>query len=234
MAIDVTKEYAVAEGSSNTTTLNVPANTVDGDLLLAWIYVQNATDNHASANGFTRIVNQLNATFNGSRASLWWKRASGEGATVVFTHGNSNRSGCIKRFPGVIATGNPLDASISLNSVELGQVVTCASITTGTDGAAVILVGARVVAATWSLETLTRRIIQEGGSGDASMFADLKAVAGATGTHTAKCGTTNNYLHGALIALKPLVEETTYMPDKWWRNTEQPPAFLHKNRIVGY
>jgi len=234
LAIDLTKESSVANGSGNTTTLNVPANTVDGDFLLAWIYVQSNTDNHASANGFTRIVNQLNATGNISRASLWWKRALGEGATVVFTHGNSTRSGCIKRFPGVIATGNPLDASISLNSVELGQVVTCASISTGSSNSAVVLVGARVPAPTWTLETLTARIKQNGVNGGASMFADIQAAAGATGVHSAKNGTTNNYLHGALIALKPLVPETDYMPDKWWRNTEQPPAFLHKNRIVGY
>jgi len=227
-------EYAVAEGSSVTSTVNVPANTVDGDFLLAANYVQRIGDTQASANGFTLIGNDPNLTYNGSRMTLWYKRAASEGATVAWTHDNGTWSVWIKRISGVIATGSPLDSGVSYTSVENGQVVTCGAITTNSSAAAVIMAAARVAAATWSLETLTRRIIQEGGGGDCSLFADIQAGAGSSGTHTAKSATTNHYLHGIMLALKPLVVESTYMPDKWWRNTEQPSAHLHKNRIVGY
>jgi hypothetical protein len=235
LAIDLTKEYAVKEQGTGALVIDVPANTADGNLLIGVCYVQAATDNHSSANGFTQFVNNLNTVYGNSRMTVWWKRASGEGATITFNHSNNTTTaGLVIRIPGVIATGSPFDSATTLNTTMLGQTVNCAEITTGTDGAAVIMVAARVQAATYSLETLTRRIIQQGGGGDASLFADLKAVAGATGAQSVKNATANGYNHGALFSLKPLIEETTYMPDKWWRNTEQPPAFLHKNRIVGY
>lgn len=235
MAIDLTLNWKFVYGESGNTTIDKPTDTVEGDFLLASVYAQD-TNAHTPPDGsWTQITTYLQTDYGSMRHTLYWKRA-GASEPANYTFGTtSTHSVSLWRITGVIGAGDPLDSGglaysgCTYTAPPGGGVISNGGIVTATANAAVIYGACCIVSTGFSASTLTLHPTgnRHGVSGD------VQAAAGATGTKTMTANA-NHYSMGVLFALKPLVVENTYMPDKWWRNTEQPPAFLHKNRIVGY
>jgi hypothetical protein len=91
-------------------TLNKPASTVDNDILLVIITLENADTITAPA-GWTKLPAVSGVQPNGAgtdyQFNVWWKRAASEGASWTWTWTNSNnRSGTCVRFTGALTTGD--------------------------------------------------------------------------------------------------------------------------------
>ena len=90
--------------TGTTLTLAAPASIADGDILLAFIYHQDASAPSLSGWG---VVETLDNTNNGASTTVLWKRASSESGSYAFTVPTGISDGFVARFTGGIATGDP-------------------------------------------------------------------------------------------------------------------------------
>jgi hypothetical protein len=165
------------------------------------------------------------------KCSLYYRRASSDPANYIFNL-TSTKAALCWRITGVVPTGDPQDGTLVLaacNGTGATNTQTCGSIVTGSANAAVIQVSANIVTVSWVSSTLAFREQQQ----RLCAAGDIQAAAGSSGSKST-VSTSSHYSMSVLIALKPVVVETDYTLDKWWRETNQPPAHLRKNRIVGY
>jgi hypothetical protein len=203
LAIDLTLASATLSGATRTnSTISKPASTVDGDFLLSCLYTE-ADIAVTLPSGWTLITN---ADSPGSRAidlHIAYKRASGEGANWTWTHASGFTAGFVQRMTGVVASGDPQDATLSQNNgTGSGATTTInwTTITTATANSAVCGIAAHWNNGTLSAETLTERV----NSGNVVLIADIQAAAGATGGESGSWNSNDDYL-AVLLALK---EET--------------------------
>ena len=199
MAIDPTLAFAtLAYATRTNATIAKPTGVVDGDFLLAGIYVEGDIAVTAPS-GWTLIANVDHVTV---AMDLWlyYKRASGEGASWLWTHSSAPSSGWVWRLTGVVASGDPENATRSVNDQGGSATVTWNSITTATDGALVIALCSQYdTAGRFSGSTLTERLDMD----DLFVSADVQATAGATGNKTATSSESASYQSAVLLALKP-------------------------------
>ena len=207
MAIVITADYTTkAWGNTTNTTMNRPANVVDGDFLLAFLILYSSAA-VTPPTGWTLIVAVANTS--GCYTHLYYKRASSEGASWVWTHANTSTSGFVQRLTGVVASGDPEDCTRSTATAE-GTSISCASITTATAGACLCqALGATDTTGLWSGETLTERI----DVATVALASDLQASAGASGAKAATHA--DGYsLAAVLIALRPAAGGGPYTGSK--------------------
>jgi hypothetical protein len=199
--IDLTLEYTTLSAIARTdTTLIKPNNTVDGDFLLALIYIESNSIVVTPPDGWNFICSTSSGD-SSFRNILYYKRASGEPSDWTWTHDNTSpgfTGGFVKRFTGVVSSGNPEDCTREVNTGNNTTPVWNA-ITTLTDGAALIGVeGHFQTASRRTLSTLTERIDGD----DVFLQADLKRIAGNSGSLGATDGTSGQWIT-QFLALKP-------------------------------
>ena len=190
---------AVANGYETNTVITKPTGTVDGDFILVAVYWFNdGTMTPAAGWSTISTFNHPNATFN---LGIYYKRASSEGANWTFTHTDGLYTFARAwRITGVVASGDPEDCTRSVNyQIQDGATTTWTSITTATNGAAVIGVRANIDQGLISASTLTERVDTVG----LSVIADTQASAGASGNKTATDTDTYSWRILVLLALKP-------------------------------
>lgn len=193
--IDLTLQYATtAYGSRDNTSVTAPTGTTSGDFLLASLYIE--SDTAVSATGWTLIV-RLNHSSSVMNQYVYYRRATGSGDNFATTHSSAATEGYVKRITGVVATGDPEDCTRS--TAEGVDNVTAGSITTATDGAALVMLASNYQGGAWSSSDITERIDI---TGQSWLGADVQATAGASGTKTADSVNGTNYC-ATLIALKP-------------------------------
>ena len=200
--IDLTldKQVGSDDGGTGTVTITKPTGTVDGDFLLAVFSVPYGKT-LTTLSGWTLIST---ATYGYAQHAIYtyYKRASSEGANYVWqVSAASYAQGVIWRITGVVGTGSPEDCTRAYNFVDDGSTaVSSTSITTATNGAAVVqLGGTNDNYISLSSTTLTERY--DNGI-EVFIMGDVQASAGASGTKTGTLGTSRPF--GVyLIALKP-------------------------------
>jgi hypothetical protein len=209
MAIDLTLEYSVTAtvGYRTNTTIGRPTNTADSDFLLAALMVQ--TDGAVTApSGWTLITSHVYGT--GLGLYIYYKRASSEPESWTWEHAYTVSSGFVKRITGIIASGDPSDATPSWVEGAYGTSAVNAAITTGTNGSVVCQIADLYhwESVIFNSHTLTNRAIA---NNVISLDADVQATAGSSGTKTV--GTNNDtYILGILIALKPAAAGGSIVP----------------------
>ena len=196
--IDLTLEYSTVGLDWHTNTvITKPTNTADGDFLLAGLYISDSTSPVTPPDGWTLILSE---TINDSTSALkiYYKRASSEGASWTWTHLENKTNGWVKRITGVVASGDPEDCTRSVKNDDYHNPVTWTTITTATNGAAVLGIFADDGEGTMSGSTLTERI----DTPNIYLTGDIQTSAGASGNKEATASAQSPYA-AVLIALKP-------------------------------
>ena len=202
MAINPSLAVAVAATFDyrTNTTLSKPTGTVDGDFLLAAITVGAPDQTVTAPAGWTQIGSTVTITGR-NNLQIYYKRASSEGTDWTWTHSYSVSGGAVWRLTGVVASGDPQDATLNSTTVEYGPTgITNSSITTGTDGALVV----QIACVYYQAEDITSHTMTLRANCDdhITMSGDLQTTAGATGTKTVGFAG-YQYAISFLIAIKP-------------------------------
>lgn len=197
MAINPSLAFGtLTSGVRTNSTVPKPSGTVDGDFLLSVIVVQPDVTVTLPA-GWTLIVSDLDAGDRVSRTVVAYKRASGEGSDWTWNHASSTSSGAVWRLTGVVASGNPEDATRSVAHAD-APTFTWTSITTATANSLVVgIMGKRSATSTSSATSLTERLDHP----KIMIMADVQASAGASGAKTAAESDANDSTM-ILLALK--------------------------------
>jgi hypothetical protein len=186
-----------------------PTGTVDGDIMVAFLVqvrAGSATSAPTPPSGWAQIAT-YQTVFDAAntlyaRASVWWKRASSEGAnyTWTFTETNNNQA-VIASYSGCIASGNPVDVS-SGNSASSGNTATATGVTTTVADTRLIYTGNN-----WeALGNLTPPTGMTERYDNLTYWSDQAiASAGATGNRTQVVTGSTTPWTAFLIALKPVV-----------------------------
>lgn len=179
----------------DTIVLNRPAETQDGDFLLAFVSVLANGPVATAPAGWT----SLSSNSSGPYAGVWYKTASSEPSTYTWSI-NSETTGCIIRYSGV--TG--INAS-SINRTSATTTVTASTITTTQDGCFLVFLASSNAAQSGAYTGptgFTQHINQTSSNDVPILFAEMtQATHGATGAVTATAATSTGQL-GILVALK--------------------------------
>jgi hypothetical protein len=191
--------------SANATSASWPASIANGDIGILIIRTSNQTI--ATPSGWTAITNGPGtgtaATAGSVRLGVFWKRTTGTESAVTIADSGDSQYARIIVIRGARATGSPIMAASTVNTV--GTATTSATINglTTTDEKAMILdiigVGAPDAASTtnfsaWAnanLSSVTERIDNTNAVGTGGGFgvaSGIKNTAGATGSSTATIG----------------------------------------------
>jgi hypothetical protein len=132
MAIAFRSYSETVYATRTNTTIDKPTGTADGDILIAVIYSENneVITPPADWASFSSV-----GVGWGGKNECYWKRASSEGASWTWTHANQNTQGNVFAYSGCIATGSPIDATVTTNDNRGGESTSVVglSITTSTD-----------------------------------------------------------------------------------------------------
>lgn len=193
--------------SSNSVTVTKPASTADGDIMLALIYVNDATATITPPTGWT-IIDTINTTIT-AKETLYWKRADSEGASYIFNFSVTTRNrGSIHSFTGV-ANSLPYNAH-SVQGNDSGTNAIAPTITSVVDNSLIVFLCGQDSALTSTYTPpsgMTERY--DSGGASAQEVADvILATAGATGTKTATPTDTTDQNAGFLVALTPQAFDT--------------------------
>jgi hypothetical protein len=212
MAIDLTLEYEIIGTDYRTnTTLSKPSNTADGDFLIAFIHIAGGTYSITPPDGWTLVASLLNGT-GGGLSEVFYKRASSEGNNWTWGHDYQISKGAVKRFTGVVASGNPEDVAESTADTDyISGPVTNPAITTATAGAAIVQL-CYISNAITATHALTNRVTNSTGSYVLWIDADLQASAGSTGTKSISSWSDWGRANSILIALKPAAAGGSIVP----------------------
>lgn len=199
MAIDLTLETStIAWGNRTNTTINRPANTADGDFLFCGIFIW-ANYAITPPSGWTSIARVDNP--QGGHVEIFYKRASSEGASWTWTHTNTSTVGFVQRITGVVAAGNPEEGTRTTDTTESwnNDPISCGSITTSTNGAALLMFYGGEDTTSWGSTTLTERL----DLAVAGFASATQATAGASGTKSATPSGPGTVASGVMIAITP-------------------------------
>lgn len=195
MAIPAYRSSTSGGDSSGTSlTVTAPTGLTDNDIIRVTIYIETASA--VSATGWTEITNAggTNAGTPTMVQRVFWKRASGEGASWSFTWGGASvwRGYCCSCYSGAQTSGDPNEAA-TYNESEAGtSTITGTSITTLGANRKVIFSGTFGYLSATSFGTPnqgTRRV----NVGALVFQADQDvASAGATGSYTIQANNTES------------------------------------------
>ena len=192
------------------TTVDAPVGTVDGDILLAEVLAVRSTTVSGDIvitppAGWTQIGSNTEGDAGGYKGKLfvYWKRASGEGSSYVFSHigsaGDLITQIMVSAYSGGIASGDPVDV-FSSNSAGTGSTLTATGVTTTSANTKLVLLGHN-----WDgTGTLTAPTgMTERFDGVVYSADEDWATAGATGNRTQTLASSGPWA-GFLVALKPV------------------------------
>jgi len=196
------ESYDTAAGTTSLT-FDPPSGIQDGDILLMLVGTANTAELGNLPAGFTRFAQVINT--NGA-SFFAWKRASSESGTYLVDGLATLSRGCLMRFSGCIASGNPINVSASRANASTAR---------GTAGITTTVVDTMIVSAVhlvsnfdvtlWTADdpaTLTEKF-HSGTTGIAvSAAVELKATAGATGATSYYFSNAEN--EGLVCALTPI------------------------------
>jgi hypothetical protein len=129
---------SIVYASRTATTVDKPVGTANGDILLAAFFQAKGGDIPIDATappGWSQIGTNLQLFADGlyTRFSLWWRRASSEGATYTWDHSGQAQFTqlAISAYSGCVVAGNPVDV-FSQNSGDssTGGTATATGVTT--------------------------------------------------------------------------------------------------------
>ena len=208
--------------SANTVTVTKPTGTVDNDIMIAIAYVNDATATITAPSGWT--LAETNNSPMTAKASLYYKKASSEGASYQFDFSATTRvRATIATFTGQDTTTPVGDTTAKGNASGDGS--TPADSVTSTVDNSVIVYGAIMDAATdtsWLPPTDYTEAIDTGGEASTTFAYATKASAGATGTITATHSTpATNAAFLAVLNLTASAPSTqgSYIGTGIWRDT---------------
>ena len=183
--------------NANTTvslSVNKPASTVDGNLMVMVLWVDRTTSAITPPGGWNLINTQ---TFGSTLHNTYYKVASGEGASYsIGSSPSSFMAAGIASFSGT-DTVSPLQTS-SVNTNTSGT-ATGTGITTTNDNTLLVMTSATTGTRNYTASTLTERI-DDGAS--IGLFSDMQTTAGASGNKTATISSSATWA-AQLIAFKP-------------------------------
>jgi hypothetical protein len=191
---------------------------VSGDIAL--LFVEAAGGDAISlttANGFVQVTNSPQATGTGTagtRIAVYWCRATSSSMSApVLADSGDHTYARILTFRGVIATGDPWDATGGGVKASASTAVTATGVTTGVPNTLIVvgvtkdLDAVAAFASAWAnanLVSITERAdagTTSGGGGGIAVAEGVKSAAGATGNTTATVTSSINAF--LTIALKP-------------------------------
>lgn len=181
------------------TTMSAPANVAVGDFLLAAL---TKWDNAATTPPAGWASIQKRDHSYGHSTELFYLRYA-SGSSWEWVHSNTSSIGFIWRFTGVVTSGDPEDCAGTENESASTDPLSCAQVTTATDGACLVQIFTGTDdTVTWGSETITEIFENTSGANSIAACAALQATAGASG---AKAGTPSGWAAGIsiLIALRP-------------------------------
>jgi len=191
------------EYHGTTLTLNKPTGTVDGNFLLAVVYSQGYAPSYTITppSGWTQIGSTQNFSGEDIYAGVYYKRASSEGASWGWTVPDNDTCGVVWRITGVVASGDPEDATryVGTQAWDGGTTTTWNAITTSTAGSAIIGIRTQNDASTVSSASMTERYDT---NNKIVIIADTQASAGSSGSKSATESAAGQRIK-IMIALKP-------------------------------
>lgn len=180
MALDLRAVGAVASGNGTSVVINVPAEVVDNDILLAVVSVDSWSGTISAPAGWT-LLQVDGLAF--CEAFLYWRLASSEPASHAWTLSSSaDYSGVILAFSGG-DSASPIDASAVVTDA-LADSVDAPSVTTTRDGNMVVVVIAGWVTKSGTYSFPAGYTVQSSGTAQDDWATKIQATAGATGTIT--------------------------------------------------
>jgi hypothetical protein len=180
-------------GTSSTANVAVPSGVASGDIIVAYLFGQDATRTCTGPDGsWSHAPNSpvTMATGGAHRLHVMWRRATGaDSGTYTFTFSTSDwREGVAVRYTGCLASGDPWDTSNTATLTSTGGVFTTPAVSLTTTGVDELLVFSATSWAGCSYTPPTgfaeRFDAQGAGGSDAGVtVADLaQSAAGGSGT----------------------------------------------------
>ena len=228
-----------------TLTINVPAGTVAGDVMLASIVVRSSAVLITPPAGWAAQAATVQALGDSNRQQVFYRVAGAEPAsyTWLFDVAHAGAAGAIVSYSGVDNT-SPINA-FSGNTTPQGADTQlqhrALSTTTTVADAMVVSTHAFGSAATWTSAGVNERVdIASQGAGNAgvslAIYDVTQAVAGATGDRTATASGDADRGSAHFIALRPFVPQPVLM---WsmdqlsWNGTAGEVVDLSGNGLHG-
>ncbi len=133
MAVAYRSQSTTTYASRSNTSVSVPAGVANDDILIAHIFVGagSSAPTVTPPSGFTQIGTTISMTDGGSfngKVSVYWKRASGEAGSYVFSHSTASSQLRVAAYAGCKTSGSPINASSQNNGT--GTTLTATGITT--------------------------------------------------------------------------------------------------------
>lgn len=88
MAYAYRASTSAGNSSGGAVTINKPTGTVDGDLIIVVAYLESDTNTWTAGSGFNSVTTVVNT--GSHKLQMWYKWASGEGASWTWTPGTNN------------------------------------------------------------------------------------------------------------------------------------------------
>ena len=191
MALDLTLGTTNTSAATRTnTTITKPASVADGDFLMAYLYVE---DDVAVTlpSGWAQVAT-VDHPGQPMDVYVYWKVASGEGASWTWNHASAWSQGGAYRVTGA-PSSSPLDGTATTNT-GTGTTATFTGLTTAQNNSALIGVGAHWASLTtysaWG-SPLTERL----DTAEQSAFASgIQVTAGASGNKTATLSVSTDWM----------------------------------------
>jgi len=188
-----------------TLTINVPAGTVQNDVMVAAIGVRPNTATVTAPSGWT-LVRRINSTAGNSNSLLVYTRVAGAGEPANYAWGFSSSTGStggILSFSGV-DTASPVDVENGQPTPN-GLTHTAPSVNTTVANTMLVTGHTYSSAGTWTPPGgMTERVdVQGGGLQSTEINHVLQAATGATGTKSATASTDADGGNAHILALRP-------------------------------
>ena len=202
MAIDVTLVLnSTAYGTRTNTTATEPTSAAENDIFIAALYIK--SDSAVTAPSGWDLLYSVNFVSGAVNLYVYGIRRGASSPALTWTHASAVTELCIKRYTGCALSGSYEDCTGSTNSATGSYTYTATSITTASDGAALVMIAAEydggyaITFGSWT-SPLTERY-----DGRLVGMADgLQASAGASGNKTAT-GSDAVEWATVMLALKP-------------------------------
>lgn len=181
MALDLTLAInATTAGTGVNTTITKPTGTVTGDLVIAWLYVED--DVAVSApDGTWTLIGTVDHPGQPMDLIAWWKVAgAGEPANWTWTHASAYRQGGAYRITGAPASA-VIDGTPTTNT-GTGTTATFLAVTTAQANSGLVgIVGEWTASATGSF---TSPLTERSDTTQFSLASGVQAAAGSSGNKT--------------------------------------------------
>lgn len=204
MAVAFRASASNANPSSNSLTVNIPAGTQNGDIMIAVFEISISISNEINTpSGWTLLDNAASV---GPNVASYWRVASAEPASYTWTFSATNAvSGIIASYSG----GGSIDTHGAFNRTTSSTSITANSISTAIDGdMLVFVVGCSAAETSYTGPAGFTQRATPSTAGGACLLADmLQTTHGATGSVTTTAASSAN-TNASLIAIAPGVAAT--------------------------